>query len=1101
MIMPLLAPMLFGAALTTSTTLPLTQNSHHWQGAYERVQTLSAPRSLSEQSPHHAGPGAGLSYQLLKSVRKGDATIEKYQLSYQGVPVLGSEVVFVVTDDKQVTRAIGNEFHDVSQLGDISQAFAYSQQQVLNHIRENLGYSTVKVYSFERGIERVGEHYQTVYAVDLLQGDGTRPQLLLDSRTLNTVRVADGIAHFSAPEEHAVAAMTGNYKLGLNCLQAPNMATTQCQNIKLPLDHPRTKLFFPEPPVISNVYYTNSQASLFSQFDGYPMVIEWQDGRCHLRNSAVETLKPASNTAVDQQQAYSYDCPDGPQESYGVTSEPYYYYMLKGSFQPVNDAHFYGGLTAQMLTDYFQSLYPNQQQPCPTSDPQYCLKPIRQRVDYHTEKYQSNWDGTFTNLGRGGQGPMGWNFPHGSSLDVVAHEIGHALLEWNTGIVSSNVAQGALHESFADITAMAVKDYYLRHLDQGTGSNNWANSAVYGQLSDSQGKFWHQAWDLFFADRGMRYLNNPRWDGVSIDDYRDRAQSGVNHHRAGVLNKFFYLLASSPGWSVERAYRLVLEAMTQCFPSHAGMLEASECILAVTEDPQQLDMLSTLMQQVGLVPQSSSVNNLAFEFERAYQRVAYRITDTRFTPEQVVSLEITLDGEPLLSWSPSSEQSWHSVAAGHFTLAAKEQLLKWQVTLSNGEVIDGYRIASLIDGAQCIRQSAQGSYVSTLNVNGEQLDVTAGYASVRAVDSLFSNQNLQIQFDGAPETQQVQVFFDKDRNGGFDTNNERLDSVAILDSTLTLPHTRFSDMSEGLLLVRVVLTPEQINTSCPTEQQAQVIDVYVNFEHGDFQAPDIAFSYQQYNSDFTLQIAGEFSQAYSFRWLIGDDQIDSTSYTLERQIEADTEITLLLLRSGIEVNRTVQTISPVVIADQAVTCQQNGLTCVLQLRHSAPPGPVTYQWQLDGQLIQRSDNTPFEFSFDKPGEHPVTVVMQMQNGQVQISHQQVLTLQAVPELEVAISQYNNTLVLSVQSGDVSDLIYIWELNGETMSGAQASAALTQLGQSYPVLLKVMRGEQVIAQVEQEIYVYQDIELDFSWQQVDDALPLTFSFTASHKAPL
>ncbi|WP_164518111.1 hypothetical protein, partial [Pseudoalteromonas rubra] len=111
------------------------------------------------------------------------------------------------------------------------------------------------------------------------------------------------------------------------------------------------------------------------------------------------------------------------------------------------------------------------------------------------------------------------------------------------------------------------------------------------------------------------------------------------------------------------------------------------------------------------------------------------------------------------------------------------------------------------------------------------------------------------------------------------------------------------------------------------------------------------------------------------------------------------------------------------------------------------------------------------------------------------------TLQAVPELEVAISQHNNTLVLSVQSGDVSDLTYIWELNGETVSGAQASAALTQLGQSYPVLLKVMRGEQVIAQVEQEIYVYQDIELDFSWQQVDDTSPLTFSFTASHKAPL
>ncbi|MCF2910603.1 hypothetical protein L1285_20050 [Pseudoalteromonas sp. DL2-H2.2] len=125
---------------------------------------------------------------------------------------------------------------------------------------------------------------------------------------------SDIVTDTEPPSYHAVGAITGNDKVGLNCLPAPGMATSLCQSAQLPLVLPKAQCLSPRVSVQSDIDYRNAGSALFAPLSDFYVVIQWRDSRCCLSKEAVQMLHPDTTTPLAEQQASRYGCPDGPQD-------------------------------------------------------------------------------------------------------------------------------------------------------------------------------------------------------------------------------------------------------------------------------------------------------------------------------------------------------------------------------------------------------------------------------------------------------------------------------------------------------------------------------------------------------------------------------------------------------------------------------------------------------------------------------------------------------------------------------------------------------------------------------------------------------------------
>jgi Zn-dependent metalloprotease len=113
------------------------------------------------------------------------------------------------------------------------------------------------------------------------------------------------------------------------------------------------------------------------------------------------------------------------------------------------------------------------------------------------------------------------------ALDVVAHELTHAVTEHTANLTYSNES-GALNEGMSDIFGASVEAYR----DGGANSNTW--------------KIGEECWTPGTSGDALRYMNNPTQDGQSYDYYPERytgsSDYGGVHLNNGIANLAFYLL-------------------------------------------------------------------------------------------------------------------------------------------------------------------------------------------------------------------------------------------------------------------------------------------------------------------------------------------------------------------------------------------------------------------------------------------------------------------------------------------------------------------------------------------------------------------------------
>ena len=91
---------------------------------------------------------------------------------------------------------------------------------------------------------------------------------------------------------------------------------------------------------------------------------------------------------------------------------------------------------------------------------------------------------------------------------------------------------GGMNEAFSDMAGEAAESFMKKSNDFMVGA------------------------DIFKKNGALRYMFNPPKDGRSIDHASKYNSNMGVHYSSGVFNKAFYLLATTSGWDVRKAFHV-----------------------------------------------------------------------------------------------------------------------------------------------------------------------------------------------------------------------------------------------------------------------------------------------------------------------------------------------------------------------------------------------------------------------------------------------------------------------------------------------------------------------------------------------------------------
>ncbi len=157
---------------------------------------------------------------------------------------------------------------------------------------------------------------------------------------------------------------------------------------------------------------------------------------------------------------------------------------------------------------------------------------IKSTGHYKSGYVNAYWNGSQMVYGDGDGTNSG---PLGDALDVVAHELTHAVTT-NTANLAYQNESGALNEAWSDIMGASVEAYS----DGAVSANTW--------------KLGEATWTPGTSGDALRYMNDPATDGSSTDYYPDRNYQNCSpnssndycgvHTNSGIANLWYYMLVS-----------------------------------------------------------------------------------------------------------------------------------------------------------------------------------------------------------------------------------------------------------------------------------------------------------------------------------------------------------------------------------------------------------------------------------------------------------------------------------------------------------------------------------------------------------------------------
>lgn len=142
-------------------------------------------------------------------------------------------------------------------------------------------------------------------------------------------------------------------------------------------------------------------------------------------------------------------------------------------------------------------------------------------VHYSNNYVNAFWNGTQMVYGDGN----GTDASALTVLDVVAHELTHAVTEYSSNLIYSNES-GGLNEAMSDIFGASIEAYK----DGAVSADTW--------------KIGEDCWTPGTAGDALRYMNDPALDGGSLDYYPNYTAGVDVHYSSGIPNLAFYLMTA-----------------------------------------------------------------------------------------------------------------------------------------------------------------------------------------------------------------------------------------------------------------------------------------------------------------------------------------------------------------------------------------------------------------------------------------------------------------------------------------------------------------------------------------------------------------------------
>ncbi|MFI4957248.1 MAG: M4 family metallopeptidase [Gammaproteobacteria bacterium] len=242
-----------------------------------------------------------------------------------------------------------------------------------------------------------------------------------------------------------------------------------------------------------------------------PFEVEVIGGKtCIMQSSDVNAIHMQSRM-IGNPAVYQYAC-DARKGVYRQDTD-----AVNGAHSPINDAYSFGGVVVDMYEDWYD------QKPLPFG--------LVLRVHYGRDYVNAFWNGTVMTFGDGNV-----DYYPLTTLDVTSHEIAHGVTQFASNLEYEGEA-GGLNESFSDMAAKAAEFYLF-------GNHDWL---IGGTVAKKKGT-------------AFRYMDEPTKDGVSINTAQDFTAKMDPHLSSGVYNKAFYTLATTPGWTTQKAFDVMYTA-------------------------------------------------------------------------------------------------------------------------------------------------------------------------------------------------------------------------------------------------------------------------------------------------------------------------------------------------------------------------------------------------------------------------------------------------------------------------------------------------------------------------------------------------------------
>lgn len=471
----------------------------------------------------------GNSLQLVnKHTTKNGSTHARYQQYYNGLPVFGYHVLEHTQTNKQVTLSgklvqqlekdiastVKSNFTPKETLARLKKEYV-EQHSALTNAAENSAWvfkneHAETVIYLDKDHKAKQAYYINFFTVDPNSNTPTRPHYLIDVTTNDVLRTWEGLTTSDAKSLHnkAVPFQVTQYGRG-------------------PGGNPKVGL---------REYGDKNDYLEFSY-----VTYDWAGIQGHLFNEHVKVYDWKNDTRMDI----------ASHPSWWIEGDSFYFEgnAKNGGASPENDALYFGTMVKKEL---LRNAGPDALR----------LKKLLMNVHYAQNYVNAFWDGSSVTFGDGDHAyyPL-------TTMEIVAHEIGHGVTENNSNLIYSEQS-GGLNESFSDVMGKYFEAFLNNQLYKPT-TVNWTMGDSIAKEADTP---------------PFRYMNTPAKDGNSIEHLREYDDYLDPHYSSGLFNKVYYVMATTDSWGLHAPYTVFLHANQHYWYPDITFVDAAWGLVQAAED-------------------------------------------------------------------------------------------------------------------------------------------------------------------------------------------------------------------------------------------------------------------------------------------------------------------------------------------------------------------------------------------------------------------------------------------------------------------------------------------------------------------------------------